>query len=168
MASETASIQIGVSFANTSRKNGAASAQIVTAALEQPQPYSGGTGVQQSANAANQKLQLPSSQFIGTVQADGRVMISPDWFRFLHDMFEQRLGGSQGDSIPDISTAVVSTRDQAIAATNGVSSVSQQVNANAQTLAATVQVAQNNSLAGAAQIPPVVYSSKPGQNQLAP
>ena len=168
MASETASIQIGITFGNVSKKGGIASAQIITAALEQPQPYSGGTGIQQSANAANQKLQLPSSQYIGTVQPDGRVLISPDWFRFLHDLFEERLGGAQGDSIPDISTAVVSTRDQAIAATNGVSSVTQQVNANAQTLAATVQVAQNNSLTGATQIPPVVYSSKPGQSQAVP
>lgn len=162
MATETASISIGIVLGNTSKKGGVASAQIVTGVLEQPQPYSGGTGVQQSASAANQKLQLPSSQYIGTVQADGRVLISADWFRFLHDMFEQRLGGTQGDSIPDLSTTVISTRTQAIAATNGVAAVSQQVDANAQSLAATVQVAQNNSLAGAKQIPPVIYNVPKG------
>lgn len=162
MASQTASISIGVVLGNTSRKNGAATAQIVTGALEQPQPYSGGTGITQSAAAANQKLQLPTNQFIGTVEKDGRVRMSQDWFRFFHDLFEQRLGGTQGDSIPDISTTVVSTREQAIAAQNGVSVVSQQVDANAQTLAATVQVAQTNSLAGSSQIPPVVYSVQKG------
>lgn len=163
MATETASISIGVKFGNTSKKGGAASAQIVTGALEQPQPYSGGTGIAQSANSASLKLQLPTSQFIGTVEKDGRVRINPDWFRFLHDLFEQRLGGAQGDSIPDLSTTVVDTRAQAITAINGVSAVSQQVDANAQALAATVQVAQTNSLAGSTQIPPVVYSSRPGQ-----
>jgi hypothetical protein len=163
MTSRAASISLGVVLGNTSKKGGAASAQIVAGALEQPQPYSGGTGIQQSANTANQKLQLPTSQFIGTVEKDGRVRINPDWFRFLHDQFEQRLGGAQGDSIADISTTVVDTRAQAITAQNGVAAVTQQVNANAQALAATVQVAQTNSLAGASQIPPVVYSSKPGQ-----
>jgi len=163
VASETASISLGVFLGNTSKKGGAASAQIIAGALEQPQPYSGGTGIQQSASAANQKLQLPTSQFIGTVEKDGRVRINPDWYRFLHDLFEQRLGGVQGDSIPDLSNTVVDTRAQAITAVNGVSAVSQQVDANAQTLAATVQVAQNNSLTGSTQIPPVVYSSKPGQ-----
>ncbi len=164
MATETASISLGVFLGNTSKKGGAASAQITTGALEQPMPYSGGTGVQQSANAANQKLQLPNTMTIGKTMPDGTVQIDPNWWRFLHDLFEQRLGGSQGDSIPDLTTTVVDTRTQAIAAVTGVSAVSQQVNANAQTLAATVQVAQTNSLTGASQIPPVIYS--PNQRQL--
>ena len=164
MATETASISLGVFLGNTSKKGGAASAQITTEALEQPMPYSGGTGVQQSANAANQKLQLPNTMTIGKTMPDGTVQIDPNWWRFLHDLFEQRLGGSQGDSIPDLTTTVVDTRTQAIAAVTGVSAVSQQVNANAQTLAATVQVAQTNSLTGASQIPPVIYS--PNQRQL--
>lgn len=164
MATETASISLGVFLGNTSKKGGAASAQITTGALEQPLPYSGGTGVQQSANAANQKLQLPNTMTIGKTMPDGTVQIDPNWWRFLHDLFEQRLGGSQGDSIPDLTTTVVDTRTQAIAAVTGVSAISQQVNANAQTLAATVQVAQTNSLTGASQIPPVIYS--PNQRQL--
>lgn len=162
MATETASISLGIVLGNTSKKSATATAQIIAGALEQPQPYSGGTGVQQSANSANQKLQLPTSQFIGTVEKDGRVRINPDWFRFLHDQFEQRLGGTQGDSIPDLSSTVVDTRAQAIDAVTGVAAVTQQVNANAQALAATVQVAQNNSLAGSSQIPPVVYSAQKG------
>lgn len=165
MASQSASISLGVVLGNTSKKGGAASAQISTGALEQPLPYSGGTGIQQSASAAAQKLQLPTSQFIGTVESDGRVRINPDWFRFLHDQFEQRLGGVQGDSIPDISTAVVSTREQSIAAITGVAAVAQQVDANAQALGATVQVTQNNSLTGSNQIPPIVYSSNVGRIQ---
>lgn len=162
MATETASISVGVVMGCTTKKGATATAQIVAGALDQPQPYSGGTGIQQSASAANQKLQLPTTMIIGYV--DGKpVQMNPDWFRFLHDLFIERMGGPQGDSIPDISTTVVDTRAQAISATNGVAAVTQQVNANAQSLAATVQVAQNNSLAGSSQIPPVVYSSKPGQ-----
>jgi len=162
MASESASILIGVTLGNTSKKGGSASAQIVTGALEQPQPYSGGSGVIQSSNAAV-KVQIPHvSQIFGRVNDDGTVSISKDWYRFLHDFFN-KMGGPQGASIDDLSTTVVATREQAIVATNGVAAVSQQVDANAQSLAVTVQVAQNNSLAGSSQIPPVTYSSRPGQ-----
>lgn len=162
MASETASIQIGVTLSNTSKKTGAQSAQIIAGALEQTQPYSGGSGVIQSANS-RVKIQIPHvSQTFGRVNADGTVTIGKDWYRFLQDFFN-KMGGPQGASIDDLSTTVVETRAQAITATNGVASVSQQVDANAQSLAATVQVAQNNSLAGSSQIPPVVYSSGKGQ-----
>lgn len=163
MASETASISLGIVLGNTSKKSGTASAQIVTGALEQPQPYSGGTGIQQSANAAKQQLQIPHiSQFFGKVDSQGNVAVNRDWYRFLEGFFN-KMGGPQGASIPDLTSTVVDTRSQAITAVNGVSAVSQQVDANAQTLAATVQVAQNNSLVGSTQIPPVVYSSRPGQ-----
>lgn len=162
MASQTASISLGVSLGNTAKKGGTAAAQISTGALEQPQPYSGGIGIQQSASSANQKLQLPTTMTIGKVRPDGTVQIDPNWWRFLHDLFEQRLGGTQGDSIPDLTTTVVDTRAQAITAQTSVSAVSQQVDANAQALAATVQVAQNNSLTGSGQIPPVVYSPQHG------
>jgi hypothetical protein len=165
MATQVALISIGVSMASSARKNGAASATIVTALLEQPQPYSGGTGISQSASSSNKKLQLPTTQVIGKVNADGTVTISKDWFRFFHDQFEQRLGGTQGDSIPDITSTVVDTRAQAINAVTAVSSVSQQVDANAQALGAVVQVTQTNSLAGAKQIPPVVYNSGPNRLQ---
>jgi hypothetical protein len=163
MPSQTASISLGVTLGNTSKKGGAAIAQIFAGTIEQPQPYSGGTGIQQSAGSANQKLQLPTTMTIGKTMPDGTVQIDPNWWRFLHDLFEQRLGGSQGDSIPDITTTVVDTRAQAITAQSSVSAVAQQVDANAQALAATVQVAQNNSLTGSKQIPPVVYSPTHGQ-----
>lgn len=163
MATETASISIGVTFGTTSKKGGSATAQIVAGALEQPQPYSGGTGIAQSASSATQKLQMPSTQTIGWI--DGKpVTVDANWWRFIHDFFE-RMGGPQGVSIRDLSSTVVDTRAQAITAQNGVAAVAQQANANAQALGAVVQVTQNNSLAGSSQIPPVVYSSKPGQLQ---
>lgn len=163
MASETASISVGVIFGNASKKGGGAAAQIVTGALEQPQPFSGGAGVQQSASSANKKLQLPNTMVIGKLQPDGSVLIDPNWWKFFHDQFEERLGGTQGASIPDLSTTVVDTRSQAITAQNGVAAVSQQVDANAQSLGAVVQVAQNNSLTGSKQIPPVIYTAQKGQ-----
>lgn len=164
MASQTASISIGVVLANSSRKNGSATATITTGALQQPQNYSGGTGVAKSAG--NIKLQMPQTLTIGTLAEDGKtVNLTPIWFKFLSLLFNERLGGPQGASIPDLSTSVVTTRAQAVTATNAVALVGQQVNANAQSLGAVVQVAQTNSLSGATQIPPVVYSSKPGQMQ---
>lgn len=161
MATESASISLGVVLGNTSKKSGSASCVVMTGSLVQPQPYSGGTGVIVSATTANNKLQLPHVSAIFGTTDDGRpVRMSQEWYRFLSQLFDQRLGGPQGVSINDLSTTVVDTRAQAIAATTAVSSVSQQVNANAQALGAVVQVAQTNSLSGSTQIPPVIYSPK--------
>lgn len=165
MATETASISIGVSLSTTAKKGGTAGCVMVTGSLVQPQPYSGGSGVIASSNS-NIKIEIPHvSQFFGKVNADGTVSIGKDWYRFFHDFFN-KMGGPQGASISDLSSTVVDTRAQAISATTAVASVSQQVVANAQSLGAVVQVAQNNSLAGATQIPPVVYSNSSSKNQL--
>lgn len=165
MASQTASISLGIVLANTSKKAGKASCMIFSGALQQPQPYSGGSGVVQSSTSSI-KVQIPHiSQVFGKVNADGTVTVGKDWYRFMHDFFI-KMGGPQGASIDDLSSTVVDTRSQAITAQTAVSSVSQQVVANAQALGAVVQVAQTNSLAGANQIPPVVYSNSSQKNQV--
>lgn len=156
MASQSAGISVGVSLANTSLKRGRASAAITTGVIETANPYSGGTTV---PGNSGRKVSLPPSSIpIGTVDSQGRVTIDPVWYRTFDFFFNHQLGGPSAPSIADLSTATVSTRAQAIQAQTDAASVGQQVNVNAQSLAVVVQVAQNNNLNGAAQIPAVAYS----------
>lgn len=157
MTSRSAVISVGLSIANTTAKHGVASAVLTTGALEYANPYSGGTTVTTDTSLLRTKLPLAELP-LGRVAKDGSVLIDPTWYRFLDFVSNVQLGGPTAPTIADLSTATVSTRTQAIAAQTAVASVSQQVNSNAQTLGAVVQVAQTSSLPGAAQIPPVVYT----------
>ncbi len=159
MASQSASISVGVFLANTSIKHGAAGAVITTGALSQASPYSGGSGVNKSPTGSLLRSKLPhSSVNFGQVQKDGSVRIDPVWYRFLDFVANVQLGGPNAPTVADLNTATISTRDQAISAQTSVAAVGNQVNANAQALGAVVQVAQTNSLSGATQIPPVSYT----------
>lgn len=156
MASRSASISIGLSLAGTSSKNGAAGAIVTTGVLSQAAPYSGGNNV---PGNSGRRVPLPHpSTFFGTVDELGRVTIDPVWYQLLNFVCNVQNGGPSAPTITDVSTATVSTREQAIQAQTDVAAVSQQVTANAQSLGAVVQVAQNNSLSGATQIPPVAFS----------
>ena len=161
MASESASISLGVVLGNTSMKHGSASAAMITGALEDAQPYSGGSGVVQSSDGENLRSKLPRAEVpLGTLSQDGKtVFINPYWYRFFDFVANVQLGGPDAPTVTDLSSATISTRQQAIDATTAVASVSTQVDANAQALAATVQVAQSNALSGASQIPPVVFTA---------
>lgn len=156
MASQSASISIGLSLGNTSSKHGAAGAIVTTGVLNQANPYSGGNNV---PGNSGRRVPLPHpSIFFGQVDSQGRVTIDPVWYRLLDFVCNVQNGGPSAPTITDLSTATVSTKDQAIQAQTDVASVSQQVSANAQSLGAVVQVAKNNSLSGATQIPDVSYS----------
>lgn len=156
MASQSASISLGLALSNSASKHGKSTATITTGALEGANPYSGGTTV---TGNTGRKVPLPQASVpIGKVDAQGNVMIDPVWHKCLDFFFNQQLGGPSAPSIADLSTVAVSTREQAIKAQTDVAAVSQQVVANAESLGAVVQVAQNNSLSGASQIPPVSYS----------
>jgi hypothetical protein len=156
MASQSASISVGLSMGAMSSKHGAAGAIVTTGVLNQASPYSGGNNV---PGNSGRRVPLPHpSTFFGAVDAQGRVTIDPVWYRLLDFVCNVQNGGPSAPTITDLSTATVSTRDQAIQAQTDVASVGQQVTANAASLGAVVQVAQNNSLTGAGQIPPVAYS----------
>lgn len=76
------------------------------------------------------------------------------YYGFLHTVAEQKLGGINGSTLPDVVTAVETTISQAADVSSTTAAVAQQVQANADALAATIAVAQNNSLVGANDIPP--------------
>ncbi len=158
MATETAVISIGFTQSGVAKKAATATANLQCGALESANNYAGGSGLI-SSNVA--KTRLPQAQLpLGRVQPDGTVLMDPTWYRFLDYIANVQLGGITGPTLGDISTTVDSTRSSAIAAQTSVSQVAQTVNANASTLAATVQVAQTSALPGATQIPPVAYTPK--------
>lgn len=95
---------------------------------------------------------------IGYVNGDRSkpIYLDPSWERWLRHTWFDRLGGDSGPTMTEVQTNVVETKAQAVEAAATATAVEVQVIANAESLAATVEVAQNNSLAGATSIPPVV------------
>jgi hypothetical protein len=158
MATQTASISIGFTRSGVSKKQGAAVAVLQCGTLEAANQYAGGSGL---LSRTRNKYKLPSSRVpFGDVQPDGSVVVRKDWYDVLNYVFNTQLGGITGPTLGDITETVSSSSAAAIDAQNAVSVVAQTVNANASTLAATVQVSQASALPGAAQIEPPVYTTK--------
>lgn len=95
----------------------------------------------------------PARVPIGTVQPDGTVMIDPQWYRGLVEVFERRLGGVNGQTVTDVglnaTNAIAAVSDLAPT----VSLVTQQTNALTSTAAATKAVLVQNDQSGADDIP---------------
>lgn len=122
------------------------------------------TGVATATARPNDVAWLPSAQTpIGRAKPDGTVVMDPAWYRALQHLFEIRLGGRAAPSLPDVITTVETTQAAAVQSSQQVTALTQQSQANAESLAVVRQVAQNNGLTGADQIPPVVLS--PYENQ---
>lgn len=120
------------------------------------------SGVSGSQNPNSTSI-MPSAQHpLGRVRQDGTILIDPAWDKFLRFQWETRLGGIDGPSIPDVATTVVNTQETVAQSAAEVSALGQQTQQNAESLSVVVQVAQNSSLPGADQIPPVRLS--PGEN----
>lgn len=117
------------------------------------------TGVGRASARPNDVAWLPNAQTpIGRVKPDGRVVMDPAWYRALQHIFEVRLGGRAAPSLPDVVTTVETTQAAAVQSGQQVSALTQQSQANAESLNVVRQVVQNNALTGAAQIPPVVMN----------
>lgn len=158
MATQTASIVIGFSQSSTAKKAGAATATMQCGTLEAANQYAGGSGL---LSRQRNRYKLPSAHVpFGRLQKDGSILIEPAWYDAFNYVINTQLGGIAGPSLSDITTTVDSTRSSAIDAQNAVSVVAQTVNANAQSLAATVQVSQASSLPGSSQIPKPIYTTK--------
>lgn len=87
---------------------------------------------------------------------DANGLMTPEWWRFFEWLYQQKLGGPTATPVPDLQVTVQTS--QAVVETQqyNVVALAQQAVANAQALEAAVQVARNNGLAGADQVPPVV------------
>lgn len=115
------------------------------------------TNIPASVNLGNLRAWLPS---IRVPLTDDRKCMTPEWYRFIHYVVETVLGGADGSTVADIATAVVVNSTSSAAATQAAASLTQQADANAQALAAAVQVVQTAALPGASQIPPIQLTNK--------
>lgn len=115
------------------------------------------TNIPASANLKNALSWLPS---IRVPLVDAGNCMTPEWYRFMNYLCTTVLGGPTGSTVADIATAVVVNSTSAAAATQAAASLTQQADANAQAIAAAVQVIQTAALPGSTQIPPVQLTNK--------
>ena len=111
------------------------------------------SGITASADLENLQAWLPPQRQPIAYQQGGQWFCDPTWYRFFQFVAEIKLGGVSGPTLPDVVTTVTETQATAAAASASVTEIAQQTTANAEALAATVQVAVVNSLTGADQIP---------------
>ena len=90
------------------------------------------------------------------VQADGTM--DPAWYRCFDYLINTYLGSLSQPTIESIVTAVEESMGATMAAAQTTALVAQQAQANAEALAATVEVLNTNSIAGASEIPRVSLS----------
>lgn len=114
------------------------------------------TGIQDEAE--NLKAWLPPQRQPIAYQQNGMWYCDPTWYRFFQYVAEIKLGGANGPTLTSVAESATSTAETAAAAQTQVSALTQQSQTNAEALAAVRQVAQDNSLSGAEQIPPVQLS----------
>lgn len=86
---------------------------------------------------------------------DSQGKFTPSWYRFFDYLVNQYLGGLVLPSVQDIVTAVEASNATSATVSQQTALIQQQAQANAEALAATVEVVTNNALPGADQIPPV-------------
>lgn len=85
-------------------------------------------------------------------------LISPQWDRWFSDVFDVRLGGALGPSLPQVQANVVETQ---AASSVAIAALTQSVEINAASTAAAIEVAQTNNTPGAEEIPPPVLVVPP-------
>ena len=116
-------------------------------------------GVSTTAARPNDVAWLPSAQTpIASLNGRGQYVMEPSWYRFFQHLADVRLGGRAAPSLPDVITTVETTQAAAVQSGQQVSALTQQSQANAESLAVVRQVVQNNALTGADQIPPVTLN----------
>ena len=105
-----------------------------------------------SKNLRNAIAWLPS-QRVSPIGPDGLMELS--WYRFFTYLAEEVLGGAKGATLVDVASAVVTSAASVASITQNSSALVQQADANAQAIAAAVQVIQTAALPGSSQIPQV-------------
>lgn len=113
-------------------------------------------GITASANLSGLKAWLPPAH-VPVVKQDG--LMAEQWYRFFNYLANTKLGGPNSSTLPDIATTVVTASERAAVVEVVTAGLTQQTAQNAEALATTVEVVQNNSLTGASAIPPVQRTS---------
>lgn len=161
MASTNAVLYLRPTLAAATVTNRQTSATLVVALRVLSGIFSAGGGFENSVEGSA-KSWLPPPRVPVTDPNTG--IMTPEWYRFFRYIVEDRLGGPNAPSIGDVQTNVVSVQDAVTTNVSSVATLTDAVNTNAQSLQTQIQVSQNNSLAGANQIPPPVRAPRPGEN----
>lgn len=120
--------------------------------------FSAGGGFDNTSEASI-KAWLPPPR-VAVVDTKSGLM-TPEWYRFFRYIAEDRLGGASAPSIGDVENTVTAAQSAVTQNIVAISAVTEAVNTNAQSLQTTIQVAQQNSLAGANQIPAPIQFKNP-------
>jgi hypothetical protein len=83
-----------------------------------------------------------------------QIPIDTLWYRFLREIAENKLGGSQGQSVAQVATTVTQTQTLVTAATGKVAETIAYARSIDDRASALVQVATDNALAGTSSVPP--------------
>jgi len=85
---------------------------------------------------------------------DSSGRITPEWDRFLQYVFEEKLGGVSAPTISEVQSTVGAVQTAVTSNVTTITVLADVVNANASAQQTATQVAQQNNLSGATQIPP--------------
>lgn len=116
----------------------------------------GMSGTVDPTTALDNLRSLLPSQRTPLSNADGTM--SSQWYRFLDFLVNGYLGGLTQPTVADIVASVEAAMTSVTASNEATQLIAQQAQANAESLAAVVQVTQNAAIPGSAQIPPVSLS----------
>jgi hypothetical protein len=86
------------------------------------------------------------------ITLDGKTL-NPVWFRAFHEIFENRLGGVNAKTVPQVVTEQAQTQTQVLQVQTQSAQVAVAIGDIASTVNTATQVAQNNDLSGSDQIP---------------
>lgn len=115
--------------------------------------------VDPAANLENLRSLLPAQRTPFATNSKGeKFNVEPHWYKFFDYLVNQYLGGLTQPTVADIVAALETTMTQATTASQTTALLQQQTQTNAEALSAVVQVANNNALTGAEQIPRVSLS----------
>lgn len=110
-------------------------------------------GVSSEDNLTSAKAMYPGPR---VALVDERGFITQPWDRFFRWILNDKLGGVDAPSITDVTNSITAVQAATTSVVETVVAVVDQNSQNAAALDTVREVAQNNSLAGASQIPPVV------------
>jgi len=86
------------------------------------------------------------------ISLDGKTM-NPVWYRAFHEIFENRLGGINAETVPQVAVKQDQVNAYLVDVQSGVTSMGVQVSTITDVVNIQTEVAQTNNLAGANQVP---------------
>jgi hypothetical protein len=126
-----------------------------------PVVFSVGTGFAVASVPWNTSTPKPKGDWLPAANVDigtcpkcnTGIKCAPVWYRAFHELFERRIGGQYGQTIPQVATTVTQTQAQVVATANYTDAVAGYARGIAGSVDALTDVAQSNSLSGAATVP---------------